>query len=99
MFRPLLMAIRARTLTGGFDFQHGDFYQNSILIIALKRTVFELRAWKKQSKQNRLTDCSGYRAKQELSSSWDGRPWPQQTWTKKRRGLQCPFRGGSWVPL
>ena len=28
---------------------------------------------------------------QELSSSWDRRPWPQETWAKKR-GLLCPFR-------
>ena len=29
---------------------------------------------------------------QQLSSSWDGRAWPQQTWAEKR-GLLCPFRG------
>ena len=34
---------------------------------------------------------------QELSSSRDGRPWPQQTWAEKR-GLLCPFRGGAGSP-
>ena len=28
--------------------------------------------------------------KQELSSSWDGRPWPQQTWAEKR-GVAVPL--------
>jgi len=33
---------------------------------------------------------------QELSSSWDWRPWPQKTWAQKRGGrLLCPFHGGA----
>jgi len=28
--------------------------------------------------------------KQELTSRWDGRPWPQQT-SAEKRGLLCPF--------
>jgi len=34
----------------------------------------------------------GWNVIQELSSSWDGRPWPQQTCANKMGGLLCPFR-------
>ena len=30
---------------------------------------------------------------QELSSSWDGRPWPQLCGSKRGGGVLCPFRG------
>jgi len=35
---------------------------------------------------------------QELSSSWDGLPWPQWTWEEKR-GAAVPLSRGSWVPV
>ena len=50
------------------------------------------------SRKNYRLYITANKMKQELSSSWDGRPWPQQTLAEKRGALLCPFRWGAGSP-